>query len=145
MAENTGVQGEGSAVDATPQDIRENSAIEFSFFAVEVEKRFGILEQVDQEVVSGKIVRAPAPGRDWGWRPSKPRRRWCRRVKIAIQQPRPPATEVATVTELLKEKCYTILLCTMEYDLDRGWVEQPARDSLCLLWSCHFVNECMWS
>ena len=47
VAANTGVQGEGSAVDATPQDIRENSAIEFSFFAVEVENSFGILEQVD--------------------------------------------------------------------------------------------------
>ena len=52
VAGNTGGQGEGSAAEATPQDTRENSAIEFSFFAVEVGNRFDILEHLDEEVIS---------------------------------------------------------------------------------------------
>ena len=66
VAANTAGQEEGAAADATQQEVRENSAIEFSFFAVEVQNRFGVLEQLDQEVVPRKMVRATAPGRDWG-------------------------------------------------------------------------------
>ena len=69
------VQAEAAPVADPPQpEGRENSAIEFNFFNIEVENRFAALEKVDQEIISGKVVRDTAPGRDWGWRQEKPRR-----------------------------------------------------------------------
>ena len=64
VAANTAGQTDGAATDTTQPEVRETSAIEFSFFAVEVQNRFGVPEQVSQEVVSGKVARATAPGRD---------------------------------------------------------------------------------
>ena len=96
---------------------------------IKVKNRFAALEKVDQELISGKVVRDAAPGRDWGWRQVKPRRWWSRKVKPAVLPPQPPTAKVALISELTKERLYTIPLCTLEYDLDRGWVEQPARGS----------------
>ena len=50
-------------------------------------------------------------------------------MKPAALPPQPLTAEVASISELKKERTYTIPLCTMEYDPDRGWVGQPARGS----------------
>ena len=122
----TGAKVEQVATVTEPQtSTMENSAIEFSFFAIEVSNQFQTLQDVDEDMVSGKVARESAPGCDQGWRSSRPPRRGSRKVKPTVAPPSPPDMEIAEISGQRRAgKSFTIPICSMEYNPDRGWIEQ---------------------
>ena len=109
----------------------ENSAMEFTFFTIEVatQNRFEVLDEIG-EVSEVRNKRVAGPGRNSGWRSHPVARRWSRKPKATVQPPSAPdRAELRSIETPQRQRPIQVPVCHMEYDYDRGWQQSAIKPS----------------
>ena len=106
---------------------KEQETHKVAFCRVEITNRFSTLEHISQEAEIKETRVCPQHRGDSKWCKTQTQKIGKRRIRAIMPPPRSPQDPITVAIEVPKIKEYNILLYSLEYNQERGWMEQLSR------------------